>query len=127
MNKYKLTKTTKKERHGMRHTRFYNIWCGMKARCFNSSSKDYKNYGSKGIIVCDKWFKFSGFSKDMLIPYIKHLEKFGSMDTTIERKDVLGNYFFRNCKWATKKEQANNKSSFGMDKRKRDSNGKFCN
>ena len=109
----------------MRHTRFYNIWCGMKSRCFNPNSKDYKNYGYKGITISNSWRLFSNFMKDMLISYKEHEIAFGEKNTTLDRINVKGSYSKENCRWATKKEQCINKASYGMDKRKRDKNGKF--
>ena len=120
MKKYKLTK----ERHGMRRTRLYSIWCGIKNRCFCVTSKDYHNYGAKGISVDEKWFRFTNFMRDMLDSYNDHVEKFGEINTTIDRIDFKGNYSKDNCRWATKKEQSINKSH-GYLKIKRDKNGRF--
>ena len=44
-----------KKKHGMRNTKIYNVWCGMKSRCYNANNKSYKNYGNRGIKVCEKW------------------------------------------------------------------------
>ena len=86
--------------HGMSKTKIFNIWCGMLKRCNNDKNKQYKNYGGRGIKVCDRWLKFENFYKDM-----------GNKkdNLSIERIDNNGNYEPSNCKWATVKEQSINK------------------
>ena len=52
--------------HGMRKSREYRIWTGMKTRCLNPKSKDYARYGGRGITVCDRWrLSFEAFYADM--------------------------------------------------------------
>lgn len=96
--------------HGMSETRFYNIYLGMKNRVFNTNYKKYKQYGGRGIKVCERWLDFKNFKKDMHESYLEHVKKHGEENTTIERKEIDGDYCPDNCIWATKTEQNHNRS-----------------
>ena len=86
--------------HGGSYTKEYNSWANMIARCTNENAPNYHHYGGRGISVCDRWFQFENFIKDMGSKPIG-----GSLD----RIDVDGDYKPSNCKWSTNKEQATNK------------------
>jgi hypothetical protein len=88
-------------RHGMSGTREYAVWRHIKDRCLHSNGLDYKNYGGRGITICDRWrYSFMNFFADMgLRPSNKH---------TIDRIDNDGNYEPLTCQWATRQQQARN-------------------
>lgn len=93
--------------HGMTKDRFYRIWKGMRRRCKNST---FKNYGGRGIKVCDRWLKsFENFRDDLYSEYCDHVKRYGEHDTSIERKDVNGHYELGNVTFATRTEQVLNR------------------
>lgn len=80
----------------------YVSWQGMNSRCNTSSNPAYPFYAERGITICERWKKFENFLDDMGERPI---------GLTLERKDNSKGYYPDNCKWATYKEQANNRSS----------------
>ena len=89
--------------------RFYRIWGDMNYRCNTPTCKAYKNYGARGISVCDKWRHYNGFKEDMWETYKEHVARYGEKQTTLDRIDVNGNYTPENCKWSNYTEQCINK------------------
>lgn len=87
--------------HGKARTPIYKVWRGMFERCYNPNSKDFKDYGGRGIKVCKHWHKFENFYEDMGDrPEGKTLDRWPDND---------GNYKLENCRWATLKQQNGNR------------------
>lgn len=91
--------------HGKSKTRLHRIWRGMKQRCFNPNLTAYKNYGGRGITVCDEWLGEDGFQHF----YDWAMANGYDEDLEIDRRDNDGDYEPSNCQWASRERQANNR------------------
>lgn len=90
-------------KHGMTDTRLYRIWLGMRNRCSDPKHPHYKDYGGRGIEVCDEW------KRDSKAFFDWSLQNGYADELTLDRVNANGNYCPENCRWATMKEQHNNK------------------
>lgn len=86
-----------------RFSKEYRAWVFMVQRCTNPERERYPRYGGRGIRVCERWMKFENFLADM--------GRAPSKEHSLDRKDNDGHYEPSNCRWATRKEQAMNKST----------------
>ena len=85
--------------------RLYRIWLNMKQRCNNPNNKDYAHYGNRGIKVCTEWENSFDSFRDWAI------ENGYAAELTLDRKNNDRGYCPDNCRWATRKEQVNNRSN----------------
>jgi hypothetical protein len=90
--------------HNMTNTKTYRLWNNMKQRCYNPKRPEYKNYGGRGIQVCEKWrLSFIEFHN-----YVSALPCYNKPGYTLDRIDNSSDYKPYNVRWATRKEQSQN-------------------
>lgn len=87
--------------HGVSRTPLHLAWKGMHQRCNAKRGKSWKTYGSKGVVVCERWKSFEAFRDDMGPSFKEGL--------TLERDDSAGNYEPSNCRWIPKAQQSRNR------------------
>ena len=91
--------------HGLGGTRLSYIWRDMRKRCYNPKSESYKNYGGRGVRICDEWLDDAGF-----LNFYKWAMENGYNDNlTIDRINNNDHYKPDNCRWVTKSENTNNR------------------
>jgi hypothetical protein len=85
--------------HGDSNSRTFISWSSMLGRCYNTNSTGYKNWGGRGLRVCDRWLIYDNFKEDM-----------GTRpeSTSLDRIDNSIGYEPSNCRWSTSEEQNNN-------------------
>lgn len=89
--------------HGKSNSRLYYIYCHMKSRCYNHNNPRYKDYGGRGITICDEWIN------DFMAFYNWAYEHGYKSNLTIDRIDNNKGYTPDNCQWATKEQQNRNR------------------
>ena len=94
-----------KKTHGMTDAPIYKTWECMLQRCRNLKAPNYHDYGGRGITVCERWHKFENFHEDM---------DPRPDGRSLDRINNDGNYEFDNCRWATAREQSNNRRNTVM-------------
>jgi len=90
--------------------RLYRVWANMLNRCRNPKSAMYHRYGKRGVKVCKRWHKFENFLNDNSDSYTLAYSKWGKK-TQIDRINNDGNYTPSNCRWVSRTENSNNKST----------------
>jgi len=88
--------------HRTKHP-LYSTYKSMKVRCFDTNHPSYKNYGNRGITICDRWLGKDGFDN-----FVSDMGK-RPEGKTLDRKDNNGDYSPLNCKWSTNEEQLSNR------------------
>jgi len=88
-------------KHGKVGSKIYKVWKNMKNRCTNPRTADYKRYGARGIQICKEWLEFKNFYSDM-----------GNVPSgmTLDRINNDDGYYKENCRWASRKTQAINRT-----------------
>lgn len=91
--------SAKARKHGLSDAALYGLWSNMMRRCYDEKNEAFKNYGARGILVCERWHNFANFYADM-----------GERPKgkSLERKNNSEGYSPENCAWVTRQEQARN-------------------
>lgn len=108
-HEYYLKNRQKKIDYQYRDNGLMKTWNCLKTRCTNEKHPKYKYYGGKGIKI--EWKDYQGFKADMYETYLTHISEHSRADTTLDKIDNSKNYSKENCRWATMKEQNDNRGN----------------
>lgn len=117
-------------KHGCSQDRVYGVWKAMMGRCYNKNDHAYKNYGGRGISVCEEWKDCNKFKAWAYANGYDETAKHGKC--TLDRVDVNGKYSPENCRFVSMKEQNNNKRdnrivvAFGTEMTFAEAADKYC-
>lgn len=100
----KVNASESKKTHGMRYTKEYSTWQGIKERCLNENGKDYQRYGAIGITICKEW-------ADDFACFFDHIGNAPTKQHQVDRIDNKKGYEPGNVRWATSKTQACNRKN----------------
>jgi hypothetical protein len=100
--------------YGLRGTSFHNAWKNLFPRCLNKNNNNYKYYGGRGIVICERWYNFANFIKDMYKSYKYHIKYFGNgrKNCQLDRIDNNKGYYKENCRWTTSRINNNNRRNY---------------
>ena len=98
----RLCRAKPKKLNGLSKTREYKVWGKMIARCHNPNNYDFRNYGARGIFVCERW-------RESFLNFLEDMGKRPNDEYSIDRINNDDGYYPENCRWATRKVQNNNK------------------
>lgn len=99
--------TERSTSHGMSRTKEYQVWCSMNERCRNPNNRHYRDYGGRGIVVCEEW-------KEDFVVFHDYMGDLPFKGATVDRINNELGYFPGNVKWSTQTEQARNRRNNTM-------------
>lgn len=112
-----LQKENRYSKNGLTTKRIYTVWQSMKIRCYNSKFKQYKDYGGRGIKICDEWLGENGLANFVKWAYDNGYDENAPRgQCTIDRIDNDKGYSPNNCRWVSMKEQSKNKRNLSQSK-----------